>query len=86
MMAKTARKKTAAKAKKSKRAAVSSRSKVKAKAKTVARKAPAKKRAKAKPEGIRSKIAKAFHAVVETIEDTQKLRDKLEPPGVSESE
>ena len=99
MMAKKVRKKSAAKAVKSskakkaaparpRKAAKKSRAKT-APRKVAARKAPARKapaRKQAKPETITHKLAKGFQFVVDTIEETNKLRDKLEPPGTSETQ
>lgn len=96
-MAKKARRKSAAKAKKTKRApraAKKTKSGTGRKVRTATRKSPARKavarkarpRAKAKPEGIGAKLSKGLHFIVDTIEDTQKLRDKLEPPGTSETQ
>lgn len=89
-MAKKARKKSVAKAKKAKgakakgaKAKTKTRTKTKAKSKTSVRKKPAR---KARPKGISGRVAGAYHAVVDTIKETGALRDKMEPPGTSETE
>jgi hypothetical protein len=87
-MAKKARKKSAVKARKAKRARVKIKTKVKAKAKskTLVQKKPARKsRRKAQPKGIADRVRGAFHTVVDTIEGTGALRNKMEPPGTSET-
>ena len=86
-MAKKARKKSKAKARTAKRAKTRTRVTAKARPKRAAARTPARKsRAKAQTKGIAGKVASAFHTVVDTIKETQELRNKLEPPGVSESE
>jgi hypothetical protein len=90
-MAKKARKKSAAKAKKAKSAKAKTKTKVKTKAKskskarskTPVRKKPAR---KAQPKGIAGRVAGAYHTVVDTIKETRAVRDKMEPPGTSETE
>ena len=83
-MAKKARKISKAKAKKPGRA--KSKMKTKAKSKTVTRKVPARMpRRKAEPKGLKGKVVSAFHTVVDTINETDALRNKMEPPGTPES-
>lgn len=82
-MAKKARKKskpakkTKTKAKKTKPAAKKKAAKRKAK--------PATKRA-TKPQTIGERLSSGYHTVVDTVTGTDRLRNKLEPPGTSESE
>jgi hypothetical protein len=84
MMAKKARKKSIAKAKKAKRA--NTKIKTKAKSNTGTKKKPApKSRRKPEPKGITEKVASAFHTMVDTIKETDTLRNKMEPPGASET-
>jgi UDP-2,3-diacylglucosamine pyrophosphatase LpxH len=90
VMAKKARKKSVAKAKKAKgakakgaKAKTKTKVKTKAKSKTSVRKKPAR---KAQPKGISGRVAGAYHTVVDTIKETGALRDKMEPPGTSETE
>ncbi len=84
-MAKKARKKSVAKARKAKGAKAKTKTKIKtkAKSKTPVRKKPAR---KAQPKGIAGRVAGAYHTVVDTIKETGALRDKMEPPGTSETE
>jgi hypothetical protein len=83
-MAKKARKKSAAKKKIVKRAKATA--KTKAKFKFVTKNKPVwKPRPKARPRGITDKVASTFHTVVETIKETDALRNKMEPPGTSET-
>ena len=84
-MAKKARKKSVAKAKKAKgaKAKTKTKTKTKAKSKTSVRKKPAR---KAQRKGIAGRVAGAYHTVVDTIKETGALRDKVEPPGTSETE
>ena len=84
-MAKKARKKSVAKAKKAKgaKAKTKTKTKTKAKSKTSVRKKPAR---KAQRKGIAGRVAGAYHTVVDTIKETGALRDKMEPPGTSETE
>ena len=84
-MAKTARKKSVAKARKAKgtkakgaKAKTKTKIMTKAKSKTSVR--------KAQPKGIAGRVASAYHTVVDTIKDTGALRNKMEPPGTSETE
>ena len=77
-MAKKARKKPAAKrGKKSKPA------KKKQAAKRVTKR---KVRRKAKPKSIGERLSSGYHTVIDTVKGTDRLRNKLEPPGTSESE
>ena len=83
-MAKKARKMSKAEAKKPKSA--KTKIKTKAKSKTVVKKKPARiLRRKAKPKGIAEQVVSAFHTVVDTIKETEALRNKMEPPGTSET-
>lgn len=44
---------------------------------------------KARPKarkGIVARIAKAFHTIEETVQETQALRNKMEPPGTAETQ
>lgn len=88
-MAKKARKKSAAKrgkksqpAKKTKTRAAAKKSKPTPKKKTAKRKA---KRA-TKPKTIGERLSSGYHTVVDTVTGTDRLRNKLEPPGTSETE
>jgi len=83
-MAKKTRKAAAKRGKKS-----GKKSKVKkTKAARKAKPARAKKKArrKAKPTTIGGQISSAYHTVVDTVTGTDKLRNKMEQPGTSESE
>jgi hypothetical protein len=42
--------------------------------------------AKAKPKTIGERISGAFKAVTDVVSETGELRNKLEPPGVSETQ
>jgi hypothetical protein len=94
-MAKKAKKKSAAKkAKKVKRSKAKVKTPVGKKAKA-AKKKPARKAAKrrsapkkkkAEPKTITQRIASAVKSVVSTAEETNELRNRLEPPGVSETQ
>ncbi len=85
-MAKKARKKSAGKARKARRAKVKTKAKIKTKSKTLVQKKPARKsRRKAQPKGIADRVRGAFHTVVDTIKETGALRNKMEPPGTSET-
>jgi hypothetical protein len=84
-MAKKVRKMSKAKAKKPRRAKTKIRTKAKSKS-VIKKKKPARiRRRKAKPKGISDKVASAFHIVLDTIKDTDALRNKMEPPGTSET-
>ena len=94
-MAKKARKKSAVKARKVKRAkaATKTRNKTKAKSKTsvqkktaVPKKPARKSRRTARPKGIADRVAGVFHTAVDTVRETDALRNKMEPPGTSETE
>jgi hypothetical protein len=76
-MARKARKKSAARPKK--------KSKIAAKKKT---RAAAKKRKtrKARPKSFGAKVSSAYRTVVDTVKDTDRLRNRLEPPATSETE
>ncbi|MEI9803347.1 MAG: hypothetical protein WDN48_01375 [Pseudolabrys sp.] len=78
-MAKKSRKKSAAKAKKTSKKSAKKTSKKKVVAKR-------KKARKAKSRSFGARVSGAYRAVVDTIEGTDKLRNKLEQPGTSESE
>ena len=77
-MAKTARRKPAKKRKKKSK----TRNKTKKKAKTMTRR----KTRKAKPRSLGNQVAGAYRTVVDTVKGTDRLRNKLEPPGTSETE
>lgn len=81
------RKKAKVKAAVKRKAKVSKARKVAAKTKRkTAPKAKRKVKAKSKPKTFRQRVAGAFEVVTDTIRDTGKLRDKLEPPATSETE
>ncbi len=97
-MAKKARKRSAVKARKAKRAKAKTKTKVRTKAKSrtsvkktsakraAVKKKPARKsRRKAQPKGIADRVSGAFQTVVDTIQETEALRNKMEPPGTSET-
>ena len=86
-MAKKARRKAATKRKPAKRAKTAARAKTKRVVK--AKKAAPKKKVAKKPVAAKpaeGRLAHAWHTVVDVAKETQELREKLEPPGVSESE
>ena len=58
------------------------------KSKKKSRPAPKRKKniAKRRPKRRKGKIARAYSAVVDTFKGTDKLRNKMEQPGTSESE
>jgi hypothetical protein len=92
VVAKKARKKSAAKEKKLKRAKATAKvktkgkSKTKPKSKTVTKNKPVRKpRPKARLKGITDKVASAFRTLVDTIKETEALRNKMERPGTSET-
>lgn len=86
-MAKKARKKSAAKSKKKSKKKAKAAPRRKAKAAAKKSKAVKRKKArKAKPKSIMDRLAGAYKSVVEGVEDAQRLRNKYEPPGVSETE
>jgi hypothetical protein len=70
-----------AKAKKTAKAA-----RPKAKTKKAARKKAARKRKPKAPPSIGDRLANAYQTVVDTVKGTGTLRNKLEPPGTSETE
>ena len=79
-MATKVRKKSAAKGKKKSKAVTKKNTKVWAVAKK-------KKAARtAKPKTIRDRLSNAYHTVVDTVKGTDRLRNKMETPGTSESE
>lgn len=81
-MAKKARKKSAAKrGKKSKPA-----KKKKAAKRVSKRKTKRKAKRASKPKTIGERLSSGYHPVVDTVKGTDKLRNKLEPPGTSETE
>ena len=88
-MAKKARKKAGKKsAKKStKKSTKKSAVKSKTKKRSAAKKSkPAARRKKPAAKGLGAKVADAYHAVVDTFSGTDKLRNKMEQKGTSESE
>ncbi len=91
-MAQKARKKSAAKrgkkskpAKKTKARAAAKKSKPAPKKKATKRKAKRKAKRKSKPQTIGDRVANAYHTVVDTVKGTDQLRNKIEPPGTSET-
>ena len=85
-MAKKARKKSAVKMNKIKRAKATTKVKTKASFKTVTKHKPVRKpRPKARSKEIIDKVASGFHTVMDTIEETDALRNKMERPGTSET-
>ena len=43
-------------------------------------------RKKAKPRSIGDRVSSAYRTVVDTVKGTDRLRNKMEPPGTSETE
>jgi hypothetical protein len=43
-------------------------------------------RKKQQPRNVGERLKSAYRTVVDSIKDTDKLRNKLEPPGTSETE
>jgi hypothetical protein len=91
-MANKARKKSAAKEKNVRRAKATAKVKAKPKSKTkiksatVSRsKAVRKTSPKVGPKGIAEKIASSFQMLVDTIKETDALRNKMGRPGTSET-
>lgn len=96
-MAKSARTKSAVKVKKVKRAATRgkvkpkprsrigskprSKSVSKSGSKPATKKQAARRPRAARPEGIADKVASAFHTVVDAIQETRALRNKMGPRG-----
>jgi hypothetical protein len=81
-MAKKARKKTAAKRKKSRKTKAARRP-----ARKVARKAAPKRKKRArKAKSLGDRISSAFRAVVGSVEDTGKMRVKMEQRGSDETQ
>ena len=78
-MAKKARKQSAAKRGKKSKAGKPRMAAAKKKTKK-------KVRSKAKRKSVGQKISSAYHAVADTFTGTGKLRNKMEPPGTSETE
>jgi hypothetical protein len=74
-MAKKARKKT------SKKKTKSAVSKKKTRAVTKKRKSR-----KSRPKGLGQRVSSAYHTVVDSVKGTDRLRNKMEQPGTSESE
>ncbi len=81
-MAKKARKKSKP-AKKTK--ARTKKSKPAPKKKAAKRVTRRKAKRKAKPESIGDRLSSAYHTVVDTVKGTDRLRNKLEKPGTSET-
>ena len=77
-MAKKARKKSAAKRGK--------KSKPAKKKKAVKRVTKRKAKRAAKPKTFGDRLSSGYHTVIDTVTGTDRLRNKLEPPGTSESE
>ena len=84
-MAKKARKKAGKKStrKSTQKSAVKSKAKKTSPAK---KRSAAKKRKKPAAKGIGAKVASAYRTVVDTFSGTDKLRNKMEQKGTSESE
>jgi hypothetical protein len=82
-MAKKARKKSKP-AKKTKARAKKSRPAPKKKAAKRITKRKAKRATK--PKTIGDRLSSGYHTVVDTVTGTERLRNKLEPPGTSETE
>jgi phage terminase small subunit len=80
-MARKIRKSTATKRKKKSRS--KSRSVTRKKSRPSAKKRRLRKR---RPKTLGGKVSNAFHTVVDTIKDTDKLRNKMELPSTSETE
>jgi hypothetical protein len=76
-MAKKARKKSAAKGRKKTKAVARKKSRSATKRRKVR---------KARPKTLGEDVSRAYRTVVDTIKDTDRLRNKLEPPGTSETE
>jgi hypothetical protein len=62
--------------------------KKKSKARKMKSRSPVKKRKlrRRRARTLRGKVASAYHTVVDTIKGTDRLRNKMEPPGTSETE
>ena len=86
-MAKKASKKSAVKRGKKSKPAKKTKTKAK-KSKPAPKKKAAKRKAKpaTKPKTIGERISSGYHTVVDTVTGTDRLRNKLEPPGTSETE
>ncbi len=80
-MAKKARKKTAAKRRKSAKKAARRPLR-----KAAGRKAPVRRKKKRKAKGLVARVTSAFKTVVGSVEDTEKLRAKLEIKGSDETQ
>jgi Ni/Co efflux regulator RcnB len=81
LMAKKARKQSAAKAKKKAKPVATKKRRPVAK-KKVARKA----KRKTKRQTVGDRLSNAYRTVLDTAKGTDQLRNKLEPPGTSETE
>lgn len=84
-MAKTARKKSAAKAKKTSKKKAKARNKPKNKSKNKPMTKKKKKTRKARRRTVGDRLASAYRTVVDTVKGTDRLRNKLEPPATSET-
>ncbi|MBI5909293.1 MAG: hypothetical protein HY848_05010 [Betaproteobacteria bacterium] len=86
-MAKKARKKSAAKRGKKSKLVKKTRARAKKKSKPAPKKKAAARKAKrkSKQQSIGDRVANAYHTVVDTVKDTDRLRNKIEPPGTSET-
>ena len=68
-------------ARKARRKSAASRKKKKARAVTKKRKSR-----KARPKGFGRRVSSAYRTVVDSVKGTDRLRNKMELPGTSESE
>lgn len=90
-MAKKARKTSAArlrkKSKPSRKKAAHKTARSKRKSKAAAKKKTVRKaRPKRKPRTIGDRLASAYHTMIDTVKETERLRNKYEPPGTTETE
>lgn len=87
-MAKKVRRKSSAQKKKTKVSKARKTRAVARKAKATAKKAKRKtpRARKAKPKTFGQRIVSAFEIVTDTVKETDKLRNKMEPPATSETE
>jgi len=71
-----------------KKTRMQARKKPQKKSKTARNKTAAKKKTKrkARPKTVKNKITGAYRTVIDTFKDTDRLRNKMEPPGTSETE
>ena len=76
-MARKRRKSSAGKRKKKSRTATRKKSRAQAKKRKLRRQ---------RPRTLGDKVSSAYRTVVDTIKDTDQLRNKLEPPATSETE